>query len=238
MNVLIIGSCVSRDIFNLPAAQDFQIPLYVARSSLASIFAPIPFRDIYSEHVKSPFQKRLIEWDITKKSLGRIKSAVADVVIMDSIDERFNLATLPNGGRFTASPILMATKPKLPSTAKTVMSGTPLFMEWWTEGWIRLLEALDEKKLKDKIIINKVFCQHQTTTGVKFEIDMVNKLNETLSKIYEIQERSLKPSQFIEYENRLSCPDTHRWGPSPFHFDETSQIFALNKIKELVNNGV
>lgn len=66
MNVLIIGSCVSRDIFNLPAAQDLQLSLYVARSSLASIFSPIPFKDTYSAHVKSPFQKRLVEWDIEK----------------------------------------------------------------------------------------------------------------------------------------------------------------------------
>lgn len=238
MNVLIIGSCVSRDIFNLPAAQDLQLSLYVARSSLASIFSPIPFKDTYSAHVKSPFQKRLVEWDIEKKSVGRLKTAAADLVIIDSIDERFNIATLPNGGRCTLSSVLMATKIGLPPDAKTVRSGSPQFINWWTEGWTQLLELLEERELKEKILVNKVFCQPKSVNGIEFDKNLVDRINDVLEKIYKIQERSLSPNQFIEYSNTLTCPDDHQWGPAPFHFDENSQMLALKKINEFTTKNL
>ncbi|WP_159063896.1 DUF6270 domain-containing protein [Alcaligenes faecalis] len=237
MKILIIGSCVSRDIINLPDAKNCEISLYIARSSLASMFSPVPFKDEYSEKIKSPFQRRLVEWDIKKKSVDRLRAASADVVMVDSIDERFNIASFQNGGRCTLSSELMSTKMEIPPSAKMIRAGTPLFMEWWTAGWLQLIEILEEKKLKEKILINKVFCQKKTEKGIEFDGNRVDRINDLLSKIYETQSKSLPSNQFIEYNNALTCPDDHQWGPSPFHFNEASQLLALKKVKEVAGNN-
>lgn len=232
MKAIIIGSCVSRDIFNLPEAKDFKISLYIARSSLASIFTPVPFENTYSEKIKSPFQRKLVSWDIEKKSSSLLQTTDADVILIDSIDERFNLAAFENGGRCTLSPAMMATGLGVPAGGKAVRSGSSTFMDWWEKGWDQLLETLETKNLKNKILINKVYCQYETESGIKFEHEPVTRTNDLLKKIYEIQRKSIPEKQFIDYGDTLTCPDDHLWGAARYHFSHASQKHALGKIFE------
>lgn len=233
MQVCIFGSCVSRDIFNLAPPGEFEISLYVARSSIASAFSPQPFDDIYSAKLKSPFQQRLVSWDIEKKAASLLRASPADVFLIDCIDDRFNLLVMPNGRRCTLSSEMVTTGASAHQGGRIVRSGSPTFMQWWEYGWQQLFRIFDERSLLDRVLINKVFCQPATESGKEFDSGQVNRINDGLSKMYEIQGKYLPSSQFIEYGDLLTCPDDHQWGPSPFHFSQSSQQFALNQVRSM-----
>lgn len=237
MQVCIFGSCVSRDIFNLAPPGEFDLSLYIARSSIASIFSPPPFEDVYSAKLKSPFQRNLVSWDIEKKAVALLRANSADVFLIDSIDDRFNLLVMPNGRRCTLSSEMMATGAGSHQGTRVVRSGSPTFMQWWEYGWQQLLRIFDERNLLDRILINKVFCQYETEGGKPFEKDRVDRINDGLSKMYEIQGKDLPGSQFIDYGSLLTCPDEHQWGPSPFHFSQASQHFALDQLRSMKSSG-
>lgn len=55
--VLIFGSCVTRDILNFDEAKAINMVDYFALSSLASAFHEQPVVDSYTEMLHSPFQR-------------------------------------------------------------------------------------------------------------------------------------------------------------------------------------
>lgn len=231
MKVCIIGSCVSRDIFNLADEGEFEISLYVARNSIASMFSPPPFADNYSVKLKSAFQRKMVSWDIKKTLIAQLNAVEADFIMVDNIDDRFRLLVMPNGRRCTLSAELISVGAEKHPDSRSVGAGSPTFMKYWEHGWNCLVDLIQKKGLLDRLLVNKVYCQPVSTNGVEFNPIRVERINSVLAKIYEIQAKTLKPKQFIEYGELLKCPDDHRWGASPFHFCENSQRFALNQIR-------
>lgn len=89
VGVFIIGSCVSRDAFNLPGVPD--IADYVARSSFASAFEAVPDREIPDlERNPSKFQRRMVQGDWQKTLEGKLLDHRDGMVLVDLIDERFS----------------------------------------------------------------------------------------------------------------------------------------------------
>lgn len=90
MKVLILGSCVTRDAFEF--AGDYP-PLtlhgYYARSALVSATDARPFPGVPLERIQSPFQRRMVQWDITGAALAEIAKADYDLLVYDAIDERY-----------------------------------------------------------------------------------------------------------------------------------------------------
>lgn len=67
--IFVIGSCVSRDIFNAEGSKEnFLVDGYIPRSSLASLLSSSPFEDEYTANLSSDFQKRIVHADIVKLS--------------------------------------------------------------------------------------------------------------------------------------------------------------------------
>ena len=90
MNISIIGSCVTRDIFEYDK-DVFKINDYFARSSIVSMTS-LPI-DVNSDYVQlnSPFQKKCVLNDLNKHSIQSVLNEDNDYLIIDLIDERFNL---------------------------------------------------------------------------------------------------------------------------------------------------
>ena len=56
-SVAILGSCVTRDIFNFDREKRFQLVDYTARSSIASAFSDTPFTNVEYSNIESLFQR-------------------------------------------------------------------------------------------------------------------------------------------------------------------------------------
>ena len=232
MKISILGSCVSRDVFNDAPLEDFTIEVYLARASLGSIFSEAPMRDLYSARITSPFQRRMVKADLAKDVAPQLLATQPDVILLDLIDERFHLMEACPGARFTLSVELRKVLGADAKRFRTISSGSAEFMRHWIDGWERLMSALDGRGLRQRLLVNKVFWQLQTEGGNKFDEDLCGQANEMLGRMYEHQAQDLLPNQFLEYGDRLSCPDSHQWGPAPFHFCDASHAFALARIRE------
>lgn len=87
MNILIFGSCVSRDAFNYEAASNFKLLAYFSRSSMGSAFCPITQEDRYSHSLTSPFQQRMVHADFSKEFRAKLPKLSFDILLVDFIDE-------------------------------------------------------------------------------------------------------------------------------------------------------
>lgn len=92
----IIGSCVTRDIWNLPQFGGVAPELaFVSRTSFASLCAPpvagyVRLPEPYPEGL-SRWEVQMVEDDMHKRGLGRLAAWKPTHLIIDLIDERFDL---------------------------------------------------------------------------------------------------------------------------------------------------
>lgn len=95
--VAVIGSCITRDLW--PVRGDaVEGLLYVSRTSLPSLFAPpVPGFEPLEEPPGglTPYQHRAVVWDLAKHALGLLVAHRPTHIILDFIDERFDLLVTP-----------------------------------------------------------------------------------------------------------------------------------------------
>lgn len=234
--IFVIGSCVSRDIFNAEGSKEnFLVDGYIPRSSLASLLSSSPFEDEYTANLSSDFQKRIVHADIVKLSEKKIQESHADYFLIDLIDERFNLIKT-NTGICTLSDELKGTGITKNMPGSVIESGGDEFFDLWQKGWMKLLYLFENKKSREKIILNKVFWANCTKSGEKFNSigERIKNQNNFLGRMYEVIESDLNPRQVINFPSDvLLAADEHRWGRSPFHYCDEYYAFALNFLKKL-----
>jgi hypothetical protein len=104
--VLIIGSCVTRDVFRT-FGEGVVISDYFARTSVPSLVSgPFSF-DAAQINLASAFQKKNVVRDMDKSLWGRLERKDYDLVLLDLIDERFDLLR-DHGSLITRSNELVA----------------------------------------------------------------------------------------------------------------------------------
>ena len=222
MKLLILGTCVSRDALEYVSDGSIELSDYYARSSLASLNA-VPFFDDIPRCVSdipSSFGRRVVERDLTKRFFRDALVDETDVVLVDLIDERFDLwVDDPTGRCCTLSyEIVRAGFAQEYKRGRTVRSGGAEFWDRWREGWTRFLSYVSDKGLKRNIAINKVFWGERTLAGRQFSWGVAEN-NALLGRMYDYIARDLAEAQFLTYSTDLLVgDDNHRWGVSPFHF--------------------
>lgn len=240
MNVLIFGSCVSRDILSHSAKSKSSLVLvdYFARSSFASLVARSAGEVVisYLDRIPSAFQRRMVERDLKKSFLTSIEDLDFDCLLVDFIDERFNVWFGADGTVCTLSSEFVQTGflDEI-GGGRVVFSGSDEFWENWLLGWSAFVNKLRSVNKLDKIIINKVFWSKNTVGGRAFgraySERRIFEANEFLEKIYARVEQDIPNCQFVMFSNdQLRAADVHKWGLSPFHYVDEYYEVALGKI--------
>jgi len=102
--VAILGSCVSRDLWRMAGAPADDL-LYVSRTRLPSLFGARPEGLVLPREAPPglrPNPAQALRTDLSKSGLGALVRFRPDVVLLDYIDERFDLLA-GAGGVVTAS---------------------------------------------------------------------------------------------------------------------------------------
>ncbi|WP_426809319.1 DUF6270 domain-containing protein [Pseudomonas sp. WOUb67] len=238
-NVFIYGSCVTRDIFNLSESRGFKVHEYYARSSMASLCSR-PFSDeTMLEKITSPFQRRMVERDF-KKDLILAAEALqgSDLVIIDLIDERFDLIELPDGRVFTNSGIIGEHKLLEDSSFsgyRVIKNGSPEHKDMWLQGMYAFIKFVRENGKIDCTYVNKAYWAAKfdgdTSTKYPYGSGLVSEANKSLDWMYEHLQKFIDKSRFFELSSALFVADEkHRWGISPFHFSERYYRVALSQM--------
>lgn len=234
INIKIFGSCVSRDILNY---QSDKIDLvdYHARSSFGSAFSVASVSDVYTDKIESDFQRRMVAADLCKNFSQTLMQSKFDLILIDFIDERFNLFSFESGEICTLSNEFISTgfDPEQ-EQGRVIQSGSEEFFSLWEQGWNRFLSLVDLHKFRLKIRINKVFLATATASGQSFptyNVKYIQDSNRFLERLYERVALDLKPWQFIDNNPAYFVgSDSHRWGLSPFHYIDAFYFDALRRI--------
>lgn len=227
VKVSILGSCVTRDAFAMPAASDFEIDEYFARSALASATAELPFVDFDDSGIESPFQRRIVGFDHAKALIGYVESQPFDAFIYDLIDERFDL--VQHGSRIATRSNEFLSGVVLSEADQRIASGSDDFFSLWESGWERLIDVFTAIDAVAKIRIHVVHWAVRTNSGPfpKAKVKEAKRANTMLDLMYSRMSLDLTESQFLVPDRSLVVgADDHKWGPAPFHFaDEYYEAF-------------
>lgn len=224
MKLLIVGSCVSRDVFSFNENHQVEIVKYVARTSLASAFAKKGLQNFDLSAIGSSFQREMVSIDLGKKLESILRSLEYDYIILDFIDERFNIYLDDDGvGICTLSNEILSSGWTVPPE-RVIRSASDDFFKYWEAGWSHLVGLLSELGVLHRLILNKVYWAKTLVGGDPFprHSDMeIENANNFLDRIYNRALQDLRPAQVVEYSPEMLLGDkNHKWGASPFHYIE------------------
>lgn len=223
MKVAILGSCVSRDAFGHHEDLLGRPVRYFARSALASAMCPTPFRGVDTSGIASPFQRTIVGLDLDKAFQPWLAEGDFDLLVVDSIEERFALLVDEAGAVATRSSEFVAAGHDT-SGCRTVAPHTDEAWAMWEDAWVRFIAAVDAVGARDRVRVNRV--RWATTfdgPGAEFTSyhspQRIHRTNRFLRRIYQRMELDLSPLQFFRYgDDELRAATEHQWGPAPFHY--------------------
>ncbi|HEY8717686.1 DUF6270 domain-containing protein [Pengzhenrongella sp.] len=237
MKVAILGSCVTRDALELASRAELPIAGYFARSSIASAFGSRPYDGVDLAANPSAFQRRIVEYDLVKHLPTFVATAEFDVLVVDLIDERFDLLRNGAGALCTYSVELSRVLPAAKLSVDRIRSGSEEFFELWTTGWLRLLEALEARRKKGDLLVHRVFWATESESGKSFEPahkpEAITRANAFLARLYDRMALDLLAHQFVTVTGMPNVgAEEHTWGRSPFHF---TREYGLRFIEALLH---
>ncbi|WP_342804828.1 DUF6270 domain-containing protein [Alteromonas sp. M12] len=226
-NVRILGSCVTRDALEITT--DFKLIDYTARTSLASLSTKSRKDPKILNSIKSTFQKRMVERDMTKRFWLSLENSQNDIIVIDLIDDRFNLKLFDDNSSHTVSSEYKTASSSQGQNGRIVKSSSDEFKSLWEAGLRRLKGYCDDLKL-NKIFVNCVFYQPTGNHSIDFPAKIAEK-NEYLRAAYLKLENTFGSEAMIEYPKEIIKADTdHKWGVAPFHFTEETYKFFLTEL--------
>ena len=254
-NLTIYGSCVSRDIFNLEESQSFKLTDYFARSSMASLCSSSYENEEALDRIPSAFRRRMVAYDFSKQILTQSEAFEnADIILIDLIDERFDLVALPSGQIITNSSELSESGLLTDSSVngfRLIKPGSPERRELWIQGMHKFLAVLEQHKKLDCLVVNKGYwaSRFEKASDTTFPVSLaaIEKANQELEWMYNELGKKLSKHQFLHFPPQLLTSDEHhRWGASPFHYCEQyykealaqlNSIKSENSVKGLLREG-
>ncbi|MDD3054796.1 MAG: DUF6270 domain-containing protein [Aliarcobacter sp.] len=235
MKLFILGSCVSRDIFNFKEeSKNFSLYRYYARTSIASISNFNKFESkINLNLIDSKFQREMVEKDLNKTFLEDISDDNYDLLLIDFINERFNLCIYNDSICTVSNELLKSDFNVNNSKYQIVKPFTDEYLSIWEKGWKKLVEILKNNGVINKIVINKVFWSISKNDGSVYEIRRISQANDFLAKLYSIVEKDISINNFIKFDKDILVSNIdHIWGIAPFHFIDKYYIFLINELKK------
>lgn len=231
MDIVILGSCATRDSVEFAAEGALTLIDYTARTSLASL-ATAPHKiPLLLDQITSPFQRRMVERDMDKSFWPRLQQQSFDRLVLDFIDDRFPLflydqdtqtdpastteATM--AGNIASAEYQKASKKLKLSHTRSLPPGNPTRMALWEAGFDRLIQQLQDRDMLDRLVINAVYWT--PTSQEDADVTAAATANAHLDQLYKYAARRLPESAFIRYPDGLLASDpNHKWGPASFHY--------------------
>lgn len=247
MKVAILGSCVSRDLFEfgLPQLQNIEIPVYISRATVLSLMAEPICKTMLPVDLALPahhFEGRRFIQDLKKEQLPLLIEKSWDVLLVDFIDEIY--ATYICG-----------------SQALTYSNDSRPFIESWLScGTGQLLRpptlqayqhslkpmSLLGKRLREisgdkPIVLHKAkLATHHLTKNevVPYEGEVLKRielLNLYLEGLYNVFLENV-PAHLLTPIDRAThvAGGNHKWDKSPFHYDEKYYFDIGKQFAELL----
>lgn len=236
---LVLGSCVSRDVFNYPEEGTYELANYYARTSLISLMSPAPVAsEVSLDRITSPFQRRMVQYELLRDFRRCVGTLDFDYLLLDLIDERHDVLEIEPGVYVTLSQEFDQTgflreNPLL--NERVITSGSTKFRVLWYQALLDFLTLAERLGFKSRILLNRVYWAKTLDSGMP--IPGTSELytdsnNSVLEWMYALMEAKLDFDQVLRVpENLLVSSVGHRWGSSPFHYADQYYEYIMHLLE-------
>ncbi len=245
--IAVFGSCVSRDLFE-DARLRPSLGHYGARSSIISaVAAPVA---IAPERIAIPseWQRRQVLADFGKTFFAALEETRPDWLVIDLIDERFDVLCTTSGSfvtrssAFQAAGLDEAADLGLQPIRRMSPDGRALFAAAAPEFARRVLELVPRERI---VLHRALWCTHFLRDGA------VHDFSEERRQLSELQNAMLTDSYdvldeafggvdaAIEVDPRRHLADAHhRWELEPYHYVPAYNAYAADALLRLTGAAV
>lgn len=243
--VTILGSCVSRDIFEYLDSDKLEIEQYFARTKIVSqLSAPMNVQED-EINLQSKFQRHQVLNDLNKQQFHIIGRNREHYCVIDFIDERFQLIKI-SGTYITKSNELinsgwLAGKEYTEEQYRLEDHEWRIADERLEEYLKNYLDGLLDLFRPNRIIIHKAYMvdcfidkDGERKMFNKPYLNSNQKNNELLKFLYKYTEHYLKKAKSIDLCHKYDADEKHKWGLSPMHYQEEYYVEAAKLIKEYI----
>ncbi len=219
LNVLIYGSCVSRDTFEY-MRDSANLIQYVARQSLISAVSPTQGLVEKLAPLSSKFQDRMVRGDLTSNAfeLIRAKADNADVLIVDLIDERGGVVHTHGGCVSKLAEFWGNGGRELVGGSEILPFGSDDHFYAWAKALDEFNEFLVAVGLKDKTLVIEAPWAHLLDSGQPLSVPNWMMEPSQANSAYERYYGAMRDLGFrmlrIPEELAVSTV-SHKWGASP-----------------------
>jgi Family of unknown function (DUF6270) len=239
VSVAIFGSCVTRDLFEDPELRPL-LGVYGARSSVISaVAAPVPI-DPERVVISSDWQRRCVLADFGKTFFAALAEARPDWLVIDLIDERFDV--LCNGGSFVtrssafqAAGLDGALDLGLHPVHRMSPEGDALFAAAAPDFARRVTEVVPVERI---VLHRALWCTRYACDGEVLpfpdqRLELCRRQNAMLARGYDALEEALGGGvASIELDPDARVADAHhRWELEPFHYEPAYNADAAAQLK-------
>ncbi|HEY9032259.1 MAG TPA: DUF6270 domain-containing protein [Kangiella sp.] len=219
--ILTVGSSLSKGVFDFVSKEESLVYQgSILNCSLAS-FKLKPLKPLKIKSLPTSKQK-ILDIDCSKSLITKIKSYEYDYLLIDFIDERFDIF-VSSSGRGCAITSSEQKSVLLKEDGLIVKAFSDEAFDLWLKGWKKLLSELIKSNSYHKIIINEVYWEQGITE------------NKFLKNIYKEVRKYIPSTQFISInKGEFSLDTQHPWGSGPIHFEKAFYESIHEKILKII----
>lgn len=240
MRVAIFGSCVTRDLFEDEKLRPALVH-YASRTSVISTVAdPVPLGE--DEVVlDSPYQKRAVLADFNKTFFTDLGDLAPDWVVIDLVDERFNVlrtgdSFVTESSAFSSAELGAATRFAFAPVLRLTDEAEELFDVAATTFVQRLTEIVPAERV---ILHRALWLTRFRSADVVDEfpeprLSFARRHNEALDREYDMLADRLGPTAPVmgpDPERHLA-DEGHKWGLDPFHYEDAYNDAAKLRLRD------
>jgi hypothetical protein len=241
MNIIIFGSCVSRDIFRgdfYNGKDNLYIEKYFARTSLISLNS-LPLNiDVSGVEQLDPFQRRLLSDDFGKTFYTFIKVKRATcVLLVDFLDERFHLFKWENNFVTHSNEFIKAgISEKVPG--KIVNRFSHETTNLWKKNCLLFIQTIRQTFPAENIILHKAYWKTEYLDNkdvYKFPNQTnINIQNNMLTEYYNFFEKNCSGIKILDVNNNdFRADKNHIWGLAEMHYQPEYYNACINYLTSL-----
>jgi hypothetical protein len=238
MTAAIFGSCVSRDLFEEPTLRKV-LGNYAARSSVISAVAPPLPIDEERVVLPSAWQRRCVLADFQKTFLTSLREERPEWLVVDLIDERFDLlrtseTCVTHSSALAAAGLSTAPEFEFEPVRRMSSTGFSLFQSAAIDFAQQVVEVIPAERV---VLHRALWSTDYRADGERNAFAGERRLlceqqNAMLTAGYDalacaFDDRAIS----IERDPERHVADAHhRWGLEPYHYEETYNAFASDQL--------
>lgn len=227
----IYGSCVTRDAEPWFNHSGLELAGYVARHSLISATHPAGARGYDFSRIKSAFQRRMTQGDVTSHLRTQIERNSPDLIVWDLCDERHGVRPAPGGGMVTSIRNHVKEGIHPGPFGPIIPFGTEEHFSLWKAELPVLLGMLNEIGLADSIFLNATPWAVFDDAGADLG-DAPRQFNSAAERYIDAAGTAGVHVARVTQEAAVASTH-HKWGPAPFHYVDDTYRAQLTEITAL-----